>query len=384
MPVVTSATLLQSPRRHLWFAGGWLLIAGGWAVILQTTPIHQATVTVAEQEADSQQYELQWQKLEPLPDSVGLAGAFAGASPAGLLVAGGANFPDQLPWDGGAKVWHARVWLLEQPTGAWSDVGELSQPLAYGISAFISNGLVCVGGSDRQRHYARVFVLELSGQRVLEKPLADLPVPLANACGGVIGQTLYVCGGTEAPDSARPLAKLWSLDLAAQQATWRELPECPGGPRMLATAAVTDDTLYLFGGADLELGPDGSTQRIYRRDAWAYQPQRGWTQLADLPTPLVAAPSPAPVTRSGKILLLGGDTGEWAGFQPPAEHPGFSRRIWAFAPETNQWEEVGTLPAARVTVPLVPWEGGWVLCSGESRPGVRSPEIWSLREQAVR
>ena len=373
MPVAPQAQLKSAVRSSHLSAFRQLLVWGAVALTLWAGP------GIAFQDE-----ELEWQRLEPLPDALGLAGAFAGSTQAGLIVAGGANFPDRPPWEGGTKVWHDRVWLLARPSAAWRKVGQLTQPLAYGVSISSPLGLVCVGGSDRERHSRRVFLLELNGQQLRERPLADLPLPLANSSGGVIGHTLFVCGGTEAPDSPRPLAKLWSLDLARQGALWQALPECPGGPRMLATAAVANETLYLFGGADLKPGPKGGTERIYRRDAWAYQPQHGWRQLADLPTPVVAAPSPAPVARSGKILLLGGDTGEWVGFQPLSEHPGFSRRVWAFSPRTNQWAEAGTLPAARVTVPLVFWEGAWILCSGESRPGVRSPEIWSLRERAER
>jgi N-acetylneuraminic acid mutarotase len=346
----------------------------GFAAALATAA--QSPIALAEQETG-----LIWQSLQPLPDKVGLAGAFAGATQSGLLVAGGANFPERPPWDGGAKVYHDRIWLLAQPEAEWSEVGKLARPLAYGVSASTPNGLICVGGSDRERHYASVSVIEYSKGRLHERSLAELPAPLANACGGVIGQTLFICGGIEAPDSPRPSAKLWSLNLADEKATWNELPECPGGPRMLSTGAVTAEAFYVFGGADLKPGANKLPQRVYRRDAWVFRPGQGWKQLADLPSPVVAAPSPAPVTRAGMILVLGGDTGELVGFQPVAEHPGFSRQIWSYDPLTNQWRDFGTAAVARVTVPVAAWQGGWLLCSGESRPGVRSPEVWSLRER---
>ena len=63
---------------------------------------------------------LTWDLLPPLPDAQGFAGAFVGvikdaSLPPGkrrkskgvLIVAGGANFPEGRPWDGGAKVWFA-------------------------------------------------------------------------------------------------------------------------------------------------------------------------------------------------------------------------------------------------------------------------------------
>src|SRR5262245_10143796 len=78
--------------------------------------------------------ELRWERFAPLPDSHGFAGSFAGVSDGALLVAGGANFPDGKPWEGGAKVWHGIVFVLESPHGAWKAAGKLPLPLAYGVA----------------------------------------------------------------------------------------------------------------------------------------------------------------------------------------------------------------------------------------------------------
>ncbi|MFO0044239.1 MAG: galactose oxidase, partial [Armatimonadota bacterium] len=50
-----------------------------------------------------------WKQLPPLPDPEGFAAPFAGMSHNQLLVAGGANFPDKRPWEGGTKVWYDKV-----------------------------------------------------------------------------------------------------------------------------------------------------------------------------------------------------------------------------------------------------------------------------------
>ena len=73
---------------------------------------------------------LAWKQLPPLPDAPGVAGPFAGVSGGALLVAGGANFPDRMPWEGGKKVWLDRVWVLEKPDGVWREAGKLPRPLA--------------------------------------------------------------------------------------------------------------------------------------------------------------------------------------------------------------------------------------------------------------
>jgi solute:Na+ symporter, SSS family len=45
-----------------------------------------------------------WERLPSLPDKEGFAGPFAGTSRGVLLVAGGANFPEKKPREGGKKV----------------------------------------------------------------------------------------------------------------------------------------------------------------------------------------------------------------------------------------------------------------------------------------
>src|SRR5215468_7081944 len=74
-----------------------------------------------------------WERLPSLPDQEGFAGMFAGVSNGTLLVAGGANFPDKKPWDGGKKVWSDAVFVLEKPDGVWKVAGKLPRPLAYGV-----------------------------------------------------------------------------------------------------------------------------------------------------------------------------------------------------------------------------------------------------------
>jgi N-acetylneuraminate epimerase len=151
----------------------------------------------------------------------------------------------------------------------------------------------------------------------------------------------------------------------------------PGGGRMLAVAASMDGKFWLAGGADLVVGEGGKVQRRYLKDAYRYDPGRGWKRLGDLPHPVVAAPSPAPVDGSG-FFLLGGDDGSKVGFSPPERHPGFAREILRLDRKTETWAEDGALTCPRATAPLVRWNDAWVMPSGEVRPGVRSPEVWSF------
>ena len=78
----------------------------------------------------------EWERLPPVPDGEGVAGAFAGVSGGALVVAGGAHFPDRKPWDGGTKRWHDAVYLLDGLRSlamhgwAWADLARAAVAIA--------------------------------------------------------------------------------------------------------------------------------------------------------------------------------------------------------------------------------------------------------------
>lgn len=315
----------------------------------------------------------EWTKLPPLPDKEGFAGPFSGVSNGALLVAGGANFPDKKPWEGGKKVWYDHVFVLEKPRGKWKFAGKLPRPLAYGVSVTHGNSVVCVGGSDAERHYADSFRLEWNGGRLVRTDLPALPKPLANICGALVGNTLYIAGGQERPDSSSTSKAVYRMDLTATKPKWVEVEPCPGGGRMLAVAAGFDGAFWLVGGVTLVAGKGGTPERKYLKDAYRYEPGKGWKRIADLPYPVAAAPSPAPTGDMG-FFILGGDDGSQVGVAP-RKHRGFTKAILRYSLKTEKWVEAGEIIAPRVTVPCVMWEKSWIVPSGEIRPGVRSPEV---------
>ncbi len=330
------------------------------------------------------EHTVQWHELPPLPDPLGVAGPFAGTHRGVLLVAGGANFPEKLPWDGGTKVWRDTLYVLEKPQGAWKVAGQLPRPLAYGVSLSTDRGIACLGGSDSQQHFAGCFLLQWDHGQPKISMLPSLPQPCANFCGALLGTTIYVAGGIETPTATQALHTFWSLDLGLVQPAWQPLEPWPGPARMLAVAAVQDKSFYLCSGASLEAGPDGKPVRQYLRDAYRYRPNQGWQRIADLPRSAVAAPTPAPTLGQSSFLVLSGDDGTHVGFQPPQAHPGFPKSVLAYDTITNTWETWHEVPAGHVTTSIVHWNQQFVMPSGEIRPGVRSPAVWSLDTKSDR
>ena len=317
-----------------------------------------------------------WNRLSPLPDREGFAGPFAGVSHGALLVAGGANFPGKKPWEGGKKVWSDAVYVLDRPNGEWKVAGKLPRPLGYGVSVTHRDGVICVGGSDADKHFADAFRLEWNEGKLKCTSLPALPKPVANACGALVGDVLYLAGGQEKPDSTSTFKAVWSIDLAAKEPKWKPVEAWPGSGRMLAMAAGFDGQFWLVGGVDL-VEKDGKAERRYLKDAYRYDPKSGWKRIADLPTPLAAATSPAPFDKSG-VHILGGDDGLQAGVAPD-RHRGFRKTILRYMASHDRWAEAGEFPAASVTVPCVRWGETWIVSSGEIRPGIRTPAVWQWR-----
>ncbi|WP_038170997.1 hypothetical protein [Verrucomicrobium sp. BvORR106] len=337
-----------------------------------------AAVTFSMATAAASEPSLKWEKLPALPDPEGFASMYSGVSHDTLLAAGGANFPGKRPWEGGTKVWYDTVWALNQPTGTWQKAGQLPQPLGYGASVTWRDEVICAGGSHSAGHVADVFALRLDQGKLVTRSLPKLPKPCANMSWALVNDVLYLSGGIERTDATSAMATLWSLRLSDANAYWQELPPCPGTPRMLAVAGAWEGAFYLFGGAGLQPGPDGKPSRIWLKDAWRYTAGSGWEKLPDLPRVAVAAPSPAPSVVEG-LVIASGDDGSKVGFKPETDHPGFPKNGLLFSPRTGTWVELASVPFSLATAPVTPWQGGWVIPSGEARPGYRTPQVWFMK-----
>lgn len=323
-----------------------------------------------------------WSKLPPLPDRHGYAGAFAGVCRNSLMVAGGANFPEAPLAEGGAKVWHERVFALDRPDGTWREVGKLPGPRGYGVSVNTADGVLCIGGSDAEKHHAECFVLRLK-DGVLETAAAPaLPAPLANMAGALVGNVVYVAGGTNGPADTTAANKLFALDLDHLTQGWKTLDPIPGPGRILPVAAGQAGCFFIVSGASLAPDAGGKPVRTYLKDAWRYQPGRGWSAISAIPHAVVAAPTPAPLSGADHFLVAGGDDGNLAGVKPGAAHPGFPRSVLAYDITGDTWSPLPGIPpeiAPPVTTPVTRWGGQYVIASGEVRPGIRSPQMISLK-----
>lgn len=342
--------------------------------------------TSAQDEAQSPV--LEWSQLPRLPDPIGLAGPVAGTSGGALLVGGGANFPDGPPWDGHAKVWHDELFVLPTPDGPWQRGARLPKPLAYSMCASCDDRVLSFGGGDANEHFADGLALRWRAGQLETEPLASMPGPCAFGAAVQLGGYVYVAGGIERPDSTTALHNFWRYDLARDR--WDVLEAWPGKPRMLATLGAHGDSVYIFGGTRLYPGDDGAATREYLLDAFAYDTRtRQWREIAAPPRPIVAAPNPA-MAIGEHLALLSGDDGSL--FHEATtlrdKHPGFPADVHAYNTAADTWSTPGSFPKqtseARaqwppVTTHVAPWHGGYVIPSGEARPGVRTSQVMFAR-----
>ena len=336
------------------------------------------------------------QPLPALPDDIGVAGAVAGRIGPLLVVAGGANFPDEPRWETN-KAWHDRIQVLDlrdAESGWRTSPTSLPRPIAYGVSlTHPTYGIVSIGGSDGATHLADAFLLQIDPDTLEAtfEPLPDLPVPLAYAAGALRNDEVLIFGGQEAPDSTFASPRLFALDLAAQPRAWQERQPIPSDGRILPVAAVHRKDFFVFSGAALGPSPEGTPQRTYLQDAWRYNDSSGWEACADMPRPAVAAPSPAIPVGHDYLLVVGGSAGRLDAQVDELQdaHPGFPGDVLAYHPITDRWSVRGEFPRddskrllPPVTTPVITvngtdtrFDGTHLLASGEVRPRVRTPHI---------
>jgi N-acetylneuraminic acid mutarotase len=317
---------------------------------------------------------IRWSTLPDLPEAIGVGGPFAGVSNGALIVAGGAHFPVSL-FEGGEKTWIDRIHVYDG--GKWHSGFNLDRPLAYGASVTTEDGVVLLGGCDAEKCYADVVRLRWANAKLEKAALPKLPKPCAMTSAALVGTTIYVAAGCDSQTATTAMKNFWALDLAKEPLKWETLEPWPGPSRMLPVAASRDGFFYLFSGAELMPGPDGKAKRRYLTDAWRFCPDSGWKRLADMPRAAVAAPTPAVACGTSKILICSGDNGENADkvFELKDKHPGFPRDILAYDVKKDRWTKAGLAPAGHVTAATAPYGDGFVIPSGEIRPGVRSPKV---------
>jgi N-acetylneuraminic acid mutarotase len=305
---------------------------------------------------------------------------FAGISRGVLIAAGGANFERATPAAEERKVWHDLIHVHEPGSEVWRIAGRLPRAAAYGVFGSWRDRVVCAAGSDASGATRAAWTIEWTAEGCRIEQLADLPVALDMAAGAVVGDVIYVLAGGDSSEPSRATRRMFALDLAAapEQRVWREGSWPEAAPaRRLAVAGAFAGRLYLFGGlADAGSGA-GPGDALHLRDAYEYEPRRGWRRLADLPRGVTGAAAPALVLSGGRLAIWGGLDAPWAQLRTVMDV--FENDVLVYEIALDRWSRSKLGPDAtigvpsRLTAPSVDWDAGSVIIGGETAPRVRTP-----------
>jgi len=231
-------------------------------------------------------------KLPPLLQA--RAGIFAGVSGDALIVAGGvdSNEIDILPT--GETAWRTAT---------------LHEKIARGASVTAKDSLICIGGIGPDGAVASVIRLQSHNGQLSESALPNLPAPRAWSGAGLLGNIIYVVGGSPNSDGSSPAREMFSLDLSAAQPFWKIEPSIPGPGIVQPSVIGHYYGLEVFGGRSATMGHNG-LQAI--SDCWIYRPKpldftekKGWIRVAPLPLPLAGGATIA--SGQAHTILLGAD-----------------------------------------------------------------------------
>ncbi|MES2650677.1 MAG: kelch repeat-containing protein [Bacteroidota bacterium] len=352
--------------------------------------------------------EVKWANIAQLQNtngtpSLGFAGAINGFYNHTLIVAGGANFPDKMPWEQGKKHFSKAINSLKKigEKWEWDTVckTELPEPIAYCGNTVTPMGIVYAGGENEIGLSNKTYLLKWSEEKnCLEiKQLPNLPIAVSNISLTSVGNVVYAAGGDQKTTSSN---QFLYLNLWSKSPVWKQLPNLPIA---LANAAViaNDNFIYVIGGRSKT---NNGISDLHNSTFAFDLKSNSWRKMASISDgKYVTNLSAAAAVALGKdhILTLGGDNGvvfhqievylnqiNLAKTEAEKErltaaknelvihHKGFYKGILLYSILTNTWTKIGELPfLAPVTTTATKYNNDIILSNGEIKPGIRTPNV---------
>ena len=335
--------------------------------------------------------------------SIGVAGPLTGVHNDVLIVAGGANFPDAMPWNGGKKKYHDEIFVLQQKRKGkfqWLDTKAFKLPFAtaYGANVNTEQGIVYLGGENDKGISKSVVLLRWNKQleKVKFENLPDLPIPLTNASATVNKNIIFIAGGVTVNAVSH---NFYSLDLNNTAAGWKQLPDLPyavSNAVMVVQSNGEKNKIYLLGGRKKNTNAVSSFYNsVYTYDV----DTKTWEEKKSIPSPKAAGTGIA--VGKNYILLFGGDEGTTFNKTESlimaissekdeikkkelieqknklqVAHPGFKPDVLLYNTLTDEWQKLADIPfAVPATTTAVLWNNCVFIPSGEIKAGVRTPQI---------
>lgn len=347
-----------------------------------------------------------WSELpiaDGLEQQVGLAGASSGLSNDVMLIVGGSNFEDGVPWRGGQKKYFSNIYVVQKDgkNFVWTKkTYKIPFNLAYAATISTPQGLVCIGGENENGISQKVLVLQwnIAKQDVDYNFMPDLPSGITNASATYLENKIFVLGGETKTTTLR---SFYQFNVNSKIAQWQKLPDLPIALSH-SVAVIQSNSLFLFGGrAKTDSGISKLSNKAFRFD-----PKKNeWETLKNISDNNIEIPALSAgvgvAFGQHKILLIGGDKGnifsqietyntkialskdenEKIRLQTEKvalleNHQGFSKDIYVYDIQKNSWNKFGEMPMITpVTTNLVKWSDVIFIPSGEIKPGIRTPNV---------
>ncbi len=335
---------------------------------------------------------------------LGVARPFYGVTGGAFLLAGGSNFPDKPPAEGGEKACRDEIYA-RLPDGEWRALERRlpEGPVAEGISVTTSKGIICVGGTDGRRDLDAAFLMiwDREAGEVKFGRLPSLPKTIRMGVGAAWENQVYVACGQQNGAAANGV---WRLDLDDVRAGWIALPPVPGAAREQSVGAIAvrgpwRPAFHVFGGNGVK--PDGRQAALL--DGYFYDLKEGDSGAWKPAAPVKPKGSAKPISVLGgtaiggrsRILCIGGfDKQVWdeavrslgklkgealAAYRReyltrPVAAYRWNRRFLIYDADKDAWSSASEVPEARcgAAMALLP-DGSIIIASGEDKPGSRSP-----------
>ncbi|MBD1424290.1 hypothetical protein [Sphingobacterium arenae] len=366
-----------------------------------TTSILLLTVVLSSCSSAEKSKTIVWNNQTKLPANadgsshLGLAGPVAGMMGDKLLIAGGANFPGKMPWDGGAKQYATETYIYQLENGVLTFLtqSELKEAIAYPGNCSVGQILYVAGGENESGAVKSVKKFSLKGNTLQEESLPDLPLALTNGSLVFASNKLYFVGGE---NQQLVSDKIYRLDLSAENMVWEEAFTLAHPVSNAVVVSDKKNKLYIAGG---RMRNTDSLSTIYNQLFEVDLPSGSINKITDLPQPTAAGTGIW--DDDGHILLFGGDHAEtfhrvealiaqinqttdasWRNtlIEEKAvlqrQHPGFSSHTWSFNVVQKKWKKqddiIGESP---VTTTALRHQNSVIIPSGEIRAGVRTDQI---------
>ncbi len=346
-------------------------------------------------------YNIRWNANEVLPPQkngrkhIGIAGPIIGIIGDKLIIAGGANFPDKMPWEGGIKQFAPELYIfkIDGDKVSLQDQQYLTEAIAYVGSCSLNDAIYIAGGENQNGVSAMLKKLTLEQDSVQQEILIPLPLPLMNGSLVSANNKLFYVGGENQNIVSD---KIYSLDLSTPNSIWEEFFTLPYPLTHAVVVSNNKDKIFIAGGRKQN---KGSKSTIYSKIFEVDVCKDEIVEIGILPEPLAAGTGV--LDSSGDLLIFGGDNAETfhkvesiiaeisetndpiqkdilntRKAQLQSDHPGFSHNSWSYNIDQKKWS---TLPPIEgespVTTLAITYGEQIIIPSGEKSAGVRTDQI---------